>query len=611
MNNENLNIPIPAVKFEKFFKKHETIRDVVSTKEWDEIYKHYFEFTDNELDIKIHETKEEIEAYSQEKQIKEIIKCVNDFAYFCTKYVKINHPIHGLIPFIMYSYQRRTIDGYDSHRFNILRKFRQGGLTTVSVAWALWRALFKTDQRILVMSKTDREAIAAGDVVKNAMFNLPSWMKPEMGKHNEHERQFLDTGSVIWFYTPEAARGKSITVLIIDEAAFIQDMHKHWKSMYPVISTGGQCCVISTVNGLGNWYEEIYHEAEAGKNAFNIINLHYSSHPDYNDPTWVKSTKANLGAKGWRQEVLGDFLGSGETYINGKVIKELDNITRENYPLRIKFQKWLSVTKDRDQNEEDTGALWIWQEPKDNHEYIIGSDCAEGVGEGGDNSAFEILDMTTLEQVAEFYSNTIPPHIYAQVLNEIGYYYNTALLVVENVGQGGAVLSNLQHDLAYENIYFEPKSGKPKAGVTPNRIKRPIYLEALQHRIINGSVKINSHRLVSELSTFIYNPRSKKAEARKGKHDDLIISMALAIWVRDSQIRGIPVGADAPDEITKIFKSSVYEEIKREILEDSPEDWLGEKTSDPILMPDDEDILSGISFDFRRKNENLLKEFGW
>ena len=87
--------------------------------------------------------------------------------------------------------------------------------------------------------------------------------------------------------------------------------------------------------------------------------------------------------------------------------------------------------------------------------------------------------------------------------------------------------------------------------------------------------------------------------------------MALAIWVRDSQIRGIPVGADAPDEITKIFKSSVYEEIKKEILEDSPQDWLDEKTNDHNLMPDDEDILSGISFDFRRRNENLLKEFGW
>ena len=55
----------------------------------------------------------------------------------------------------------------------------------------------------------------------------------------------------------------------------------------------------------------------------------------------------------------------------------------------------------------------------------------------------EIFDNTTLEQVAEFYSNTIQPHQLAQVINEIGIYYNHALAVVENMGPGGAVLSNL------------------------------------------------------------------------------------------------------------------------------------------------------------------------
>jgi hypothetical protein len=136
-------------------------------------------------------------------------------------------------------------------------------------------------------------------------------------------------------------------------------------------------------------------------------------------------------------------------------------------------------------------------------------------------------------------------------------------------------------------------------------------LESLQHRVINGTIRINSNRLVKELSTFVYNPYTKKAEARRGKNDDAIIAMALAIWVRDQQMRGIPVGAEVPDEITRIFKSPVYEEIKKEILEDSPEDWLNDKSDNPILDPDDEDILTGITFATRRKYDKLLKEFGW
>jgi phage FluMu gp28-like protein len=53
--------------------------------------------------------------------------------------------------------------------------------------------------------------------------------------------------------------------LIIDEAAFIEKMDDHWKAMYPTLSTGGNCIAISTVNGIGNWYEETYTKAQDKK----------------------------------------------------------------------------------------------------------------------------------------------------------------------------------------------------------------------------------------------------------------------------------------------------------------------------------------------------------
>jgi hypothetical protein len=311
----------------------------------------------------------QINAYKPERQVQEIIKCANSFPYFAHKYFKITHPTKGMVPFILFNYQRRVIKDYHSHRFNICSKFRQGGLTTVSVAWAVWKCLFQTDQQILLMSKTDREAISAGEVAKRGIEELPSWMKPQVGKFNEHERQFKDTGSTLWFYTPEAARGKSITVLIIDEAAFIQDMHKHWKAMYPVISTGGACCVVSTVNGIGNWYHDMYKEAEAGKNAFNVIDLDYWEHPEYNNPQWIKDTRTNLGDKGWAQEVLRSFLGSGDTYIAPKVLATLDEKTRNTPPIRTAFDKWCNKSSETKEGW-GKGALWFWKEPLDGHEYM-------------------------------------------------------------------------------------------------------------------------------------------------------------------------------------------------------------------------------------------------
>jgi phage FluMu gp28-like protein len=109
----------------------------------------------------------------------------------------------------------------------------------------------------MVVSKTDREAIAAGEIVKRAIEELPSWMQPQMSKNNDHQKIFSDTGCKLFFYPPEAARGRSITYLVIDEAAFIQNMDAFWNGIFPTISTGGNVIVISTVNGVaghGGWY---------------------------------------------------------------------------------------------------------------------------------------------------------------------------------------------------------------------------------------------------------------------------------------------------------------------------------------------------------------------
>jgi hypothetical protein len=600
-------IPAPTIPLADFYQQFDGIGEMVKSPDWP-VYSHYYDFDKYELEI-VRETDEQVEAYNPQRQVQEIIKCANSFSYFCSKYVKIAHPMQGLIPFFTFKYQRRVITSYEDHRFNILSKFRQGGLTTVSVLWSLWRCLFKTDQRIMIVSKTDREAIAAGEIAKTAMEYLPKWMQPKMGKCNEHERQFEDTGSYLWCYTVEAARGKSMTILVIDEAAFIKDMDKHWKAIYPVISTGGSCCVISTVNGVGNWYERKYHEAESGKGPFNIIEMDYWEHPEYNNPKWVKEQRSNLGEKGWAQEVLRSFLGSGETYIPNGVINDITQFTAKNYPLRTLFNQWQSRRKEGDEVPITDGALWIWKEPVEGHEYIIAADCAEGVGEEGDNSCFEIMDQATMEQVAEFYSNTVPPHIFARIIHQIGIYYNTALVVAENMNIGGAVVSALQHDLGYENLYYDPNGRQQTPGVKTGKNNRIAFLEALQNRLMNKAVRVNSSRLASEISTFMYNSYTKRPEARRGRHDDAIMAMALAIYIRDSQMRGIPVGAEVPPEMIQTFKSEVFDQIKKEILADGFDSFV-EPSYEKATIPDEDGNLMTVAIASRRR-DSLLKEFGW
>jgi hypothetical protein len=596
------------MKFYKWYKKFDKVSDLMQSKEWEETFRHYYDFDKSEKDIVIGETLEEMNAYDEATIRNELRKCYNDFFYFAHKYLKIMHPTEGLLPAVLYAYQKRVIRCYEKNLYNIISKFRQGGLTTMTVLWALWRCLFRDDQQIMVVSKTDREAKSAAMHINIAVDHLPIWMKPETGKWNEHEKQFMDTGSNLWFYAPDAARGKAITLLIIDEAAFIDNMEKHWKSLYPVVSAGGGCIVISTVNGLGNWYQVQYYKAMDKKNEFNVIELDFWEHPDYNSQQWEETTKNNIGESAWNQEYLRSFLGSGQTYIPPHIIEDLEKFTRNNSPARYLFPEWANKATD-DNPEIDEGAFWVWKEPADGHEYLICVDVAEGQGENGDNSAFHILDTGTLEQVAEFYSNRIPPFELAQILHAIGYFYNIAMIVVENAGPGQVILNDLEKDMAYENLFFETAGGKDSPGIKSSKTKRPVFLEALQRRMINGTLKINSKRLVKELNTFIYNPSNKKAEAIKGKHDDLVMALAEGLYVRDTHSRGVPVGSDAPQEMIKSLKAEAYEDIKQEILRGTDLEWNVEDEDQMMLSQEEQD--TPLSVQVRRKYDKLLKEFDW
>jgi len=432
---------------------------------------------------------------------KEFLKCKVSFQYFAGNYVDILNPAKGLIKFGLYGYQKRCVKEFENYKFNIISKFRQGGLTTLAVLWSLWRCMFLKHQSILILSKTDREAVKAGKIARNAIDNMKyenAWLMPELAEDSKHTFVFKNTGSTMAFHTPEAARGSSVGYVIIDEAAFIPKMDEYWKAMYPVISTGGSVIVISTVNGRGNWYEKQYTDALNKRNRFNVIDLDYTEHPDYQNEEWVKQTRANIGEKAFAQEYLRSFLGSGDTFISNEILAELSNQAKKCYPMRKLYPEWDTDKRLDDWNDKDIdfewekGAFHIYKEPEEGHEYIIGADSAQGLGEEADNSTFQIIDMASLEQVAEFSSNTVPPHVFAQILSIVGNYYNVASVALENLGPGLAVIEKLRHTLYYENLYYEQNRSKERAGITSNRVTRPLILESMQNYLQNRFIKVNT-----------------------------------------------------------------------------------------------------------------------
>ena len=70
-------------------------------------------------------------ALTKQQILDELKRCSEDPVYFIRNYVLIEHPIKGIIPFDLFKFQERIIGEIEDERFNIIRKFRQAGITTI------------------------------------------------------------------------------------------------------------------------------------------------------------------------------------------------------------------------------------------------------------------------------------------------------------------------------------------------------------------------------------------------------------------------------------------------------------------------------------------------
>jgi hypothetical protein len=440
-------------------------------------------------------------------------RCSKDPAYFICKYITVTHPVKGRIPFELYNFQRKILDAIQGNRFNLLRKFRQAGCTTLMCAYTLWYIIFHKNKTVMVVSIGDRESTLFLDRVKEMYNGLPNFLKPQTLVENKHDIR-LSTGSKIRAQPAGAGRSESVSFLVVDEAAFIEDLPKFWKAVFPTISTGGNAILLSTVNGMSNLYYELWRDAKLNKNSFNAIQIHWREHPEYNTPEWEKTMRDNLGPRAWRQEIECEFLGTGETFIDS------DNLTKISSNISPDFQ------------ESYHRRLRTWESPKVNTLYILSIDPAFGVGQN--KTAFHIFNLYTGEQVAEFYSNETKTKDLIPIIYALGNEYNQALVACERNSLGMIIIQDLFERYEYENMYTDIEDGELGIPVY-NTKSRDALLEALEESIYNNKILIRSSRLFEELGSFVITDTGK-IEADEGYNDDLVIACGIACHIRNKLI---------------------------------------------------------------------------
>ena len=460
---------------------------------------------------------------SKQKQVAEIIKCGKDPVYFFNTYLKIQHPVKGLIPFNTYPFQDDCVQRFIDNRFNIVLKSRQLGLSTLVAAYSVWMAIFQKEKNILVIATKLSVAQNFITKVKSMIKSLPNWLLlPEITSNNKQQIQFSHGSSIKAIPTSEdAGRSEALSLLIVDEAAFVRNFDTIWTGIYPTISTGGRVVILSTPNGVGGQYYKLYTEAEAGLNEFNAIKLPWDVHPERADE-WFKKTTSNMSKRQIAQEYLCDFASSGDTFLEAGDLE------------------WIrKCVKPPIAREGEDNNVWIWKYPLTEHEYIISGDVARG--DSKDYSTFHVIDVSEGELVAE-YKGKIRPDNFAELLSQWGHKYNKALLCPENNSFGYATILKLQ-EMQYPRLYYRkrkgvylgsyvPKQSADIAGFTTNGKTRSMILGKLEEILRNKQIYIPSSRTYEELKTFTWN--TGRAQAKRGFNDDLVISLAIGTWLYDA-----------------------------------------------------------------------------
>lgn len=489
--------------------------------------------------------------------------------YYIDRYCFTIPPKGGPVPFKLFDFQKQALDDFQRYGKIIFRKCRQIGASVISGCYALWRANFQKAQniRIISLQLTDAQEFKEKTIDINYEA-MPGFLKSKATRdgNNQTRLKLVNKSQIrVLAKSKNAGRGGTPSLVIIDEAAFNEWMDQIWKSIEPSLDKGGDCIVISTTNGVGNWYHLTYTKAEQDMNEFHAIYIPWWRYPDRSNPwlkdildgkiadvatfvrqkereqldytgdpklaPWLWKRRANAKTeKDFEQEILAKFLGSGETVITPKSIGRLID--------QVVDPKWV----DRLPNEamaDPIHGLWVWEDVRPGASYALCADVAKGSAQ--DFSAFHIYDVHSNRQVAE-YKELIPTDKFGKLIKRVAKYYNFAFVIIESNGLGIAVFNEvyLAEDDSYQNTYVTQR-GRSLMGWETTPKSRNLLVDDFFKDVENEKTHMVSSRFVDEVKVFNWGDDGK-AQAMKGWNDDLVMAHAIYCHLRDYAISSKPMG---------------------------------------------------------------------
>ena len=523
---------------------------------------------------------------TREQLILEYVKCQKDTPYALRTYLQTyDNTVSKYVPLELFPDQVSLLEDYEKYNENIALKYRQAGVSAVTAAWSSKKLVFAKKERpekILIIANKLDTAVEMANKIRGFVGQWPKWTGIDFSPEKNSQRHYkLNNNCEVKAVatSADALRGYTPTILIFDEAAYIEADSDFWAACMASLSTGGKVIVISTPNGFDPIYYEIYDQALRSMNDFRISEMFWYRDPrytkdlylikvddlihyflnkeDYKEvdivdwsvipfnnrnyielrklmddgykPTsdWFEkmAKKLKFDKRKISQELECNFLGSGDNVFESKMMMALkENLIREPQAKMISNQ------------------LWIWKEPIQGHRYVMGVDVSRGDSE--DFSTIQIIDFDEREQVLEF-EGKLPPDTMAEIAYKWGNMYS-AFIVIDITGGMGVSTARKLQEMGYKNLYvdgidvsnkwkYDPKAAEKIPGINFNNKRVQIiasFEESLRYKF-----KIYSNRLFNQMNTFVYI--NGRPDHQKGHHDDLIMAIAMATYVAESSFSNL------------------------------------------------------------------------
>lgn len=497
-----------------------------------------------------------------EDDLRQLAACMDPMTgphYFLDNFFYIQHPVKGKLRYQPFDYQKRLVDSYHFHRFNVNLLPRQTGKTTTAAGYLLWYAMFVPDSTILVAAHKHTGAQEIMSRIRYAYESCPDHIRAGVTSYNKQSLEFENGSRIVAQTTTETTgRGMSLSLLYADEFAFVPPniASEFWTSISPTLATGGKAIITSTPNSDEDQFAQIWKEANhrfdefgneqtVGRNGFFPFKAHWSEHPE-RDEEWANTERSRIGEERFRREHECEFLVFDETLISSIRLSE---ISGTEPIMKMGQARWYKKITPR-------------------NTYVIALDPS--LGTGGDYAAIQVIELPTFVQVAEWHHNLTPVQGQVRILRDICKYISeqcaakgvqpSIYFSVENnaVGEAALVAINELGEESIPGLFLNEPIRKGhvrrfRKGFNTTHSSKISICAKLKQLVESRKLKINSKPLISELKTFV--AKGLSFEAKVGQHDDLVASLMLAL-------RMITVLQD--------WDPAIYDKMR----EEHDEDWV-------------------------------------